>query len=64
MRKALRVLELTYRGFRAVWREARQAREAAITPQIVERLATLGTSFSQNVLADEAAWLLELDGES
>jgi peptidyl-dipeptidase Dcp len=27
---------------------------------IVERLATLGTQFAQNVLADEAAWTLEL----
>jgi peptidyl-dipeptidase Dcp len=30
---------------------------------INERLATLGTNFSQNVLADEQAYALELDGE-
>src|SRR3979490_2032536 len=31
---------------------------------INERLATLGTSFSQNLLADEQAYALELDGEA
>jgi peptidyl-dipeptidase Dcp len=31
--------------------------------EIVERLATLGTAFSQAVLADEKAYLLVLDGE-
>jgi peptidyl-dipeptidase Dcp len=30
---------------------------------ISERLATLGTAFSQNVLADEQGWALFLDGE-
>ena len=30
---------------------------------IIERLATLGTSFSQNVLADERSFELDLDGE-
>jgi peptidyl-dipeptidase Dcp len=30
---------------------------------IEERLAKLGTTFSQNVLADEQAWVLLLDGE-
>ncbi|MCB1497687.1 MAG: M3 family metallopeptidase [Bauldia sp.] len=30
---------------------------------INERLATLGTLFSQNVLADEASWMMVLDGE-
>ena len=32
--------------------------------EINERLATLGTEFSQNVLADEASWKLVLDGEA
>ena len=32
--------------------------------EIVERLAQLHTTFSQNVLADEADWCLWLDGES
>ncbi|HET7714911.1 MAG TPA: M3 family metallopeptidase [Bauldia sp.] len=31
--------------------------------EINERLATLGTLFSQNVLADEKNWMLVLDGE-
>jgi peptidyl-dipeptidase Dcp len=31
--------------------------------EIVERLAALGTQFSQNVLADEQNWMLVLDGE-
>jgi peptidyl-dipeptidase Dcp len=30
---------------------------------IAERLATLGTQFGQNVLADEKAWMLVLEGE-
>ena len=32
--------------------------------EIVERLAALGTAFSQNVLADEQSYMLELDGEA
>ncbi len=32
--------------------------------EINERLATLGTLFGQNVLADEKAWMLTLDGEA
>jgi len=32
--------------------------------EINERLATLGTQFSQNVLADEASWKLVLDSEA
>ena len=36
-----------------------KARVAAIS----ERLATLGTNFGQNVLADEKSWSLVLDGE-
>ncbi len=32
--------------------------------QIVERLAALGTSFSQNVLADEQSYVLELETEA
>ena len=39
---------------------ASKQRLAAIT----ERLATLGTSFSQNVLADEQSYALVLDGEA
>lgn len=32
--------------------------------EIVERLAALGTAFSQNVLADEQSYTMELDGEA
>jgi peptidyl-dipeptidase Dcp len=32
--------------------------------EIIERLAALGTAFSQNVLADEQAFALRLDGEA
>ena len=32
--------------------------------EIIERLAALGTAFSQNVLADEQAFMLRLDGEA
>src|SRR5579862_9905522 len=32
--------------------------------EIIERLASLGTSFSQNLLADEQAFTLSLDGEA
>ncbi|MEZ5774662.1 MAG: M3 family metallopeptidase [Hyphomicrobiaceae bacterium] len=32
--------------------------------EIVERLASLSTRFGQNVLADEAGWILELKGEA
>ena len=59
----LRVLELTYDGFvrtGARLKPDEKTRYAAI----MERLAALGTQFSQNVLADESAWLLPLDGEA
>jgi peptidyl-dipeptidase Dcp len=61
--ETLRVLELTFDGF--VRSGARLGvSEKRRYAEIVERLATLGTTFSQNVLADEAQWLMELDGES
>jgi len=60
--EASRVLELTWKSF--VRSGARldtkdQARLAAVN----ERLATLGTAFSQNVLADESAYALVLESE-
>jgi peptidyl-dipeptidase Dcp len=58
--EAARVLELTWKGFvrsGAQLDEAGQRRLAEIN----ERLATLGTAFSQNVLADERDWILPLD---
>lgn len=54
-----RVLMLTHRRFvRAGARLAPDQR--ARMGQIMERLATLGTQFAQNVLADERAWTLPL----
>jgi peptidyl-dipeptidase Dcp len=58
-----RVLERYHTGFRragAGLDDAAKKRMAEIT----ERLATLGTSFSQNVLADEQSFALSLDGEA
>ena len=58
-----RVLERYHTGFRragAGLDEAAKKRLAAIT----ERLASLGTAFSQNVLADEQGFALSLDGEA
>lgn len=58
--EAGRVLELTWKSFvksGARLNEADQARLAAIN----ERLATLGTMFSQNVLADERDYALILE---
>jgi peptidyl-dipeptidase Dcp len=57
-----RVLERYHTGFRrrgAALPEDKRARLAEIS----ERLAVLGTTFSQNVLADEKAFSLVLDGE-
>jgi peptidyl-dipeptidase Dcp len=58
-----RVLDLTHKGFvRAGARlgEADKTRLKAIN----ERLSTLGTQFSQNVLKDEASYALILDSEA
>ena len=58
--EADRVLELTWKSFvrsGAQLNETDQARLAAIN----ERLATLGTAFSQNVLADERDYALVLE---
>lgn len=57
-----RVLERHWKGFvksGAKLEKAEQERLAAIN----ERLASLGASFGQNVLADEASWVLPLSGE-
>src|SRR5580658_9870543 len=58
-----RVLERYHTGFRragAGLDDAAKKRMAEIT----ERLATLGTTFSQNVLADEQAFTLSVDGDA
>jgi peptidyl-dipeptidase Dcp len=57
-----RVLERYFTRFKragAALDDVAKARLAAIN----ERLATLGTAFSQNVLADEQSYTLELDSE-
>ena len=55
----LRVLELKRRNFiRAGAALTGEARERL--KEINERLATLGTAFGQNLLADEREWMLEL----
>ena len=56
-----RVLEryhVTFRRAGAALEDAAKKRLA----EIIKRLATLGTAFSQNVLADEQAFTLSLDG--
>lgn len=56
----LRVLELTHKNF--IRAGARlNAEEKTRMKSIMERLAALATTFSQNVLADESSWLLLLD---
>ena len=58
----LRLLERVH--FDSVLAGARLSSEAkARLSEIVERLAQLQTSFSQNVLADEAEWCLWLSGD-
>jgi peptidyl-dipeptidase Dcp len=55
----MRVLHLTHRGFV----RAGAALEGAARDRLAEvksRLAVLGTSFAQNLLADERAWFMEL----
>lgn len=61
--EALRVLEKKWKGFvrsGANLNDKDQTKLAAIN----ERLATLGTAFSQNILADESTFLLLLDDEA
>lgn len=55
----LRVLMLTRRGFVRAG-AALEGAEDARMKQIKSRLATLGTQFTQNLLADERDWLMEL----
>ena len=60
MPETLRVLELTWKGFvrsGAKLDDDGKARLATIN----EELASLGTQFGQNVLADERDWALVLD---
>ncbi|UDL96643.1 M3 family metallopeptidase [Lichenihabitans sp. PAMC28606] len=58
-----RVLDLTIEGFVRGGAKL-DANDRQKLTAIVERLAVLGTSFSQNVLADEKAYELVLEGEA
>lgn len=54
-----RVLMLTHRGFVRAGAALEGAEDARMA-EIKGRLATLGTQFTQNLLADERSWFLEL----
>ncbi|MCJ8333648.1 MAG: M3 family metallopeptidase, partial [Epibacterium sp.] len=54
-----RVLMLTHRGFVRGGAALEGAADARMQ-EIKSRLATLGTAFTQNLLADERAWFMEL----
>ena len=54
-----RVLMLTHRSFRRAGAELTGAQDARMR-KIMSRLADLGTQFTQNLLADEAGWHMEL----
>ena len=54
-----RVLMLTHRGFVRSGAALEGAQDARMA-EIKSRLATLGTQFTQNLLADERAWFMEL----
>lgn len=56
----LRVLELTHKNFIRAGAKLDAAQKERLK-EIMERLATLSTRFSQNVLADESSWLLLLE---
>ena len=55
-----RVLMLTRRGFIRSGAELRGMVRYRLK-EVIERLAVLGTEFTQNLLADERAWHMELD---
>jgi peptidyl-dipeptidase Dcp len=58
-----RVLERYHTGFRRAGAGLDDTAKRRVA-EIAERLATLGTTFSQNVLADEQAFTLAVDGEA
>jgi peptidyl-dipeptidase Dcp len=57
-----RVLERYHTTFRRAGAGLEPAKKRRLA-EIGEQLAKLGTQFSQNVLADEQSWTLELEGE-
>ncbi len=56
----LRVLELTRRGFVRSGAALEGASRERLT-EVMARLSVLGTSFTQNLLADERNWFMELE---
>ncbi|HXW40266.1 MAG TPA: M3 family metallopeptidase, partial [Xanthobacteraceae bacterium] len=58
-----RVVERYHTDFRRAGAALDPAAKARLA-EIIERLAALGTAFSQHVLADEQAFTLRLDGEA
>jgi peptidyl-dipeptidase Dcp len=58
-----RVIERYHTGFRRAGAALDAAAKKRLA-EIIERLAVLGTAFSQNVLADEQAFILRLGGEA
>jgi peptidyl-dipeptidase Dcp len=58
-----RVLERYHTTFRRAGAALDAAAKKRLA-EIIERLAALGTAFSQNVLADEQSFILRLDGEA
>jgi peptidyl-dipeptidase Dcp len=59
----MRVLERYHTTFRRAGAALDEPAKQRLA-EIIERLAALGTAFSQNVLADEQAFTLKLDGEA
>lgn len=60
--EAQRVLRLYHQGFVRSGAKLEGAGKTRMS-SILERLATLGATFSQNILKDEKDWELKLDGE-
>ena len=58
-----RVVERYHTGCRRAGAALEESAKKRLA-DIIERLAALGTAFSQNVLADEQAFMLRLDGEA
>jgi peptidyl-dipeptidase Dcp len=58
-----RVVERYHTNFRRAGAALDEAAKARLA-EIIERLAALGTAFSQNVLADEQAFCLQLEGDA
>ena len=61
--ESLRLLERIHLDFTLAGAQLPPAARARYS-QITEQLAQLSTRFAQNLLADEAGWLLELKGEA